>query len=1140
MSMTSANKGGSRMFISRVKRMLLFFCVMALAIPAFAAPVAANETEVAQPGSSATAEAPTVLGTVYGPGNQPRPVTSSVYGYVPGAVFAKESFTADPGPLRGTTGGYGWTEPWVIQTGNVDSLGHNIANESPLVYPGISTEGNYAVGGYEYYVAHRSLKLSSSAAAPYLTGTGAIGKHGTAVWFSALVRKDKDNHNPLTFGSQWSANRLQFGYNGANSNSGGKRYWSITLNGVTHRSNVPVVVGQTTLLVGKVEFGPTNTVSMYVNPDLSQGLPAEPSVTATTDADLSFKNLMYAGSKYVNQMSIDEIRLGTTFHAVTVDDIDFIPPTPPATINVVEEKGESVTLEWSGATDNTGVKGYNIYSLGTLMATTEDMSAEIVGLKPLTSYMFTIRAYDYQGNESADSAFCPARTGEIEDYNRYNFENGQLHGFKTLDTIGSVELDQTFSYLGDASLKINADNGTTKVAVDNPDPNFKNGTKVTFRVFLPQDTLVTGLQPRVYGKTGNTWVMNGSFIDINQLQRGEWNTIEVDFTKGDSPSPQIAMFVFAPGPTQLWMDSITYSGYSDPDVVPPTAPGNLTVTSHTDRMAALSWAASTDDISVSTYEIDVNGALHSIVSALQSSYILMDLEPSTSYTFTVRAKDGAGNYSENSNPVTLVMDAPYVRLSGTNFGSQAQGYTGIDAGENSFKRLTKLRFYVNSPQAVAGGRFQASQEQDSGYTTVYTVRATVQQGWNEIRIDDISGYRYFRFLAAAPNAGAFVSDIEYYGADGDIEPPAAPAGLQVAGLSDTTAELSWTAAIDNFGIRGYLIFVNNHQVGETADTSYTVSGLNPDEAYVVAVQAKDLAGLLSERSQPVTVTTNKATLTLIAVYYPEQERLMVKGTVSSGAGQQVSVAVTDAQGELLFAGQTRSSYDRSYLLSVPVGIPDQESVNVSVNSLGANGVTVQVQAGGGGAAPGLPQLSHNNGYDTGLLDGEYEVHMNLWWGNNATAYKLYENGVLVDSQPLTGKTPDPQSAVTAITGKKNGVYHYVAELSNVHGTTRSEGIIVNVQHAAPSKPALAADNWDGDGTFMLTMNLWWGTNGTSYRLYENGELIDTQTLNARTPQAQTAVTAISGKPQGVYEYRCELTNAVGSVMSDSIIVRVKQ
>lgn len=214
-------------------------------------------------------------------------------------------------------------------------------------------------------------------------------------------------------------------------------------------------------------------------------------------------------------------------------------------------------------------------------------------------------------------------------------------------------------------------------------------------------------------------------------------------------------------------------------------------------------------------------------------------------------------------------------------------------------------------------------------------------------------------------------------------------------------------------------------------------------------------------------------------------------------------------------------------------------VTATYGGLASEGVTIQVVGTTGSTAkPGKPVLADNNGHDHGILDGTYDITMNLWHGENGWIYRLYENEMLIDTQVLTDRTPSAQSAVTRISGKPNGTYRYRAELVNAYGATSSDVHVVAVTQATPGKPVLAHNNWDGDGSFQVAMNLWWGTNGVTYRLYENEILIDTQTLTDRTPSAQSAVTNITNRGFGHYEYRAELANDAGVTSSDKLTVVV--
>ncbi|MGW4114674.1 glycosyl hydrolase 53 family protein [Actinosynnema sp. NPDC004786] len=191
-------------------------------------------------------------------------------------------------------------------------------------------------------------------------------------------------------------------------------------------------------------------------------------------------------------------------------------------------------------------------------------------------------------------------------------------------------------------------------------------------------------------------------------------------------------------------------------------------------------------------------------------------------------------------------------------------------------------------------------------------------------------------------------------------------------------------------------------------------------------------------------------------------------------------------------------------------------------------------------APGQGVLSHDNGWDTGLHDGAYAVRMNLWWGENATSLRLYENGVLIARVPLAPDGLNAQSASVPVTGKPNGAYVYTGELVNSRGRTAVRPVTVTVTRAAPATPSISHDNADRDGDYRVVANLWWGTNATSYRFFENGVLVAEEPLPAATPNAQRAELAVTGKPGGSYLYRAEFVNAAGTSTSGDVRVEVRR
>lgn len=91
------------------------------------------------------------------------------------------------------------------------------------------------------------------------------------------------------------------------------------------------------------------------------------------------------------------------------------------------------------------------------------------------------------------------------------------------------------------------------------------------------------------------------------------------------------------------------AGGSDP--TPPSTPLNLTVSGTTQTTTNLAWSASTDNIAVTGYDVYQGATL--IANVTGTTHTVTGLTASTAYTFSVKAKDAAGNASASSNTVNV-------------------------------------------------------------------------------------------------------------------------------------------------------------------------------------------------------------------------------------------------------------------------------------------------------------------------------------------------------------------------------------------------------------------------------------------------------------------------------------------------------
>lgn len=123
-----------------------------------------------------------------------------------------------------------------------------------------------------------------------------------------------------------------------------------------------------------------------------------------------------------------------------------------------------------------------------------------------------------------------------------------------------------------------------------------------------------------------------------------------------------------------------------PDTTPPTAPAGLTAAAASTTQVNLAWQSATDNIGVASYDVVRNGAV--ISHTTTTTYNDVNVAPATSYNYTVRAYDAAGNVSADSNLATAVTPAaadttpPSITVSSPSQGQTVSGTVNV-AGMSS-------------------------------------------------------------------------------------------------------------------------------------------------------------------------------------------------------------------------------------------------------------------------------------------------------------------------------------------------------------------------------------------------------------------------------------------------------------------------
>ncbi|TYP99136.1 putative secreted protein (Por secretion system target) [Tenacibaculum adriaticum] len=144
--------------------------------------------------------------------------------------------------------------------------------------------------------------------------------------------------------------------------------------------------------------------------------------------------------------------------------------------------------------------------------------------------------------------------------------------------------------------------------------------------------------------------------------------------------------------TQIWGGDIAenrWDSSTPDDTETPTIPTALSTSDITSNSITVSWNPSSDNVGVIAYEVFVDGI--SNITTGGTSIVINGLEASTNYSFTVRAKDAAGNTSaqSSSTEATTLEDTSIdacVFESFTNIGTASSSYSSRNwTGDNGFE-----------------------------------------------------------------------------------------------------------------------------------------------------------------------------------------------------------------------------------------------------------------------------------------------------------------------------------------------------------------------------------------------------------------------------------------------------------------------
>src|SRR5712671_549072 len=487
------------------------------------------------------------------------------------------------------------------------------------------------------------------------------------------------------------------------------------------------------------------------------------------------------------------------------------------------------------------------------------------------------------------------------------------------------------------------------------------------------------------------------------------------------------------------------------DNVAPSVPAGLAASVVSSSQINLSWTASTDNASTPaqiSYFCYRNGVQFAATAAGTTSCSDTGLTASTTYTYTVAAKDAVGNTSSQSAGVQATTQPPPVVIN--SFTASPASITAGQSSTLSWSVSNATLLTIDNGVGTVTGT--TSKSVSPAVTTVY-------------------------HLTASNSAGSTTAQTTVT-VTSDTTPPSVPAGLVATVISSTQINLSWTASSDNIGAAGqisYLCYRNGVQFAATAagTTSCSDTGLTASTTYTYTVAAKDAAGNTSSQSAGVQATTQPAPVVINS---------FSAGPASITAGQSSTLSWNVSNATSLTIDNGVGTVTGTTSVNVSPAVTTVYHLTAS-NGAGSTSMQTTVTVTPDTTPPSVP---------AGLVATVISsTQINLSWtasSDNISApgqisYLCYRNGVQF-AATAAGTTSCSDTGLTASTtytytvAAKDAAGNTSSQSAGVPATTQPTPVVINSFTAGPASITAGQSStlsWNVSNATSLTIDNGVGT-----------------------------------------------------------------